>query len=288
MSLRFLITSDLHYGANEEGDRSVRELAEHIGTLEADALLLGGDLATGPQKLVELLQLFQSFPGARLAVPGNHDIWLAPGAPGDSWAVHEELLPRIFERFGFHALHISPRRVGDVAFVGSMGWYDYSFRDDIGVELEWYRKKTMPGTIMPIWADARYARFPEDDEALTNRLLDRLAEQLRAPEVQDAPHVVPLIHHLCTRELLVHPRELVPFHWRFANAFLGAQRFSELLDGEERVTQVYNGHSHMSRTAQRGHCTYTSVGSTYRAKMLLTADPTGLLDRRLFGTPGGF
>jgi hypothetical protein len=54
------------------------------------------------------------------------------------------------------------------------------------------------------------------------------------------------------------------------------------------VTQVFNGHSHMALSAQRGACTYTSVGSTYRAKMLLTADPAGIQDRRLFGTPGGF
>src|SRR5207249_561436 len=134
----------------------------------------------------------------------------------------------------------------------------------------WYRRKTMPGTFMPIWADARYARFAEDDEALTGRLAERLARQLE--EVQGSPRVVALVHHLCTRELLVHPRERVPFHWRFANAFLGSERFAELLDRHPSVTQVFNGHSHMARTARRGRCVYTSVGSTYRAKMLLTAD----------------
>ncbi len=280
----FYVASDLHFGANARGNRSVEALARHVCEHPADALLLGGDLGGDPQTLAICLQLFDRFEGVKMAVPGNHDVWLNGWPTQSSWALHEDLLPRVFEAFGFHPLHLKPLLVdtpeGPLGFVGSMGWYDYSFRDDIGADLSHYRAKTPPWGEHPIWNDARYARFPDfDDESLCALLNERLAAQLAAVE---APRVVALVHHLVTKALLVHPRFIVPRLWRFANAFLGSERLGDTLRADARVKQVFCGHIHMERSARWDHAHVTALGGDYLQKQLIRASAELTLDKRMF------
>ena len=275
--MEILVTSDLHYGQSARGDVSVRALADAVRSSPADVLVLAGDLAEGEVALSSCLALFSDFPGAKLAVPGNHDVWLRAHRARDSWHLHEEVLPTLFAAHGFHPLHLEPFRHGDVAIVGSMGWYDYSFRDDLGIDLAWYRAKTLPPMTMPLWNDARHARFAEDDEALTATLATRLARQLAS--VEGARDVVSIVHHVTTKELLVHPRELVPKLWRFANAFLGAERFSEILARDPRVKLAISGHIHRDKTITRGGCTFTTLGASPDAKVLLRVRPDGAIAR---------
>lgn len=275
----FWITSDLHYGVAEDGDRAVEALARHACAHPADALLVGGDIACNAGSLARCLALFADFPGAKLAVPGNHDVWLEY-EEGDSWALHEREVPDLFLRAGFHPLHLEPRTVGEVAFVGSMGWYDYSFRDDIGIELDWYEKKTLPGGHGPLWNDARYARFGCSDPELTEQLVTRLAAQVAS--VPPALEIVALIHHVATKELLVHPRSIVPMRWRFANAFLGSERFAELLGAAPAVRQIFCGHIHREKRVTRGVQHYTSIGGSYRHKQLVRATSRQIVEKRSF------
>ncbi len=69
----------------------------------------------------------------------NHDVWLTDKTQTHSWALHEQQWPEQFLAHGFHPLHLATLQVNDVAFVGSMGWYDYSFRDNLGIDLAHYR-----------------------------------------------------------------------------------------------------------------------------------------------------
>jgi 3',5'-cyclic AMP phosphodiesterase CpdA len=283
----FYITSDLHYGANKRGDLATARLAQHALEHPADALLIGGDIGEGVENIARCLALFQGFEGLKLAVPGNHDVWTKDEdhAPHDaSWTLHEEVLPQVFAQHGFHPLHLSPARLGGLVFVGSMGWYDYSFRDDIGIDLPHYQSKTPPWSLWPIWNDARYARFPFDDPALVELLHERLRAQL--DHLDPAAQVVALVHHVVTKELLVHPRWMVPKEWRYANAFLGAERLGELLTGDPRVSQVFCGHIHRAKTVHRGACALTTVGGDYKQKQLLRATPAKLLEALLFDPTG--
>lgn len=280
MALSFYVASDLHYGVSQRGDAAVRALAAHVCAHPRDALLLGGDLAHDGATLDACLALFERFEGARMAVPGNHDVWLTDERARDSMTLHDQVLPEAFSRRGFHPLHLSGARVGDVAFVGSMGWYDYSFREDIGVELEHYRRKIYPGTPPVIWNDVRFCRFDDDDPALTEKLASRLSRQLA--DAAGARAVVALVHHLVTRELLIGPRFLVPKHWRFANTFLGAERFGELLLDDERVSQVLSGHIHNAKTVTKRGRSLSTVGGDYRKKELLLCDERRVIERRSF------
>jgi predicted phosphohydrolase len=277
MEPELLVTSDLHYGASPEGDRAVEALAEHVRGDGAAALVLAGDLAMSTSRLETCLSLFDGFRGFKAAVPGNHDIWRSMGST-DSWDLHERVLPATFERHGFHPLHVGPAVLDGVAIVGSMGWYDYSFRDDIGIDIAAYRSKVYPGEDGPLWNDAICVRLPTSDEELTALLARRLSEQLAnvPPELS----VLAVVHHLVTRQLLIHPRAAVPRRWRFANAFLGSDAFGRVLAG--RVAQVFCGHAHYARVVMVNGARCVVVGSDYTKKQLLRATPTRLLESRMF------
>jgi predicted phosphohydrolase len=269
--VKLLVTSDLHYGASPDGDRSTRALAQRVCSEGGDVLLLAGDIAASPVALGKCLALFEEFEGTKLAVPGNHDIWVGQHSPADSWQVHEDLIPALLTEFGFHPLHAQPKVVGDVGFVGSMGWYDYSFRDDLGIDLGHYEAKVYPGMREPLWNDARHVKLSMTDAELTRLLTGRLHAQLA--EVSDAKHVVALVHHVVTKRLLFHPRVLVPRVWRFLNAFLGSEQLGGALAEDRRVTQVFCGHIHRARRLRHNGGTWSTIGSDYRTKELIHATP---------------
>ncbi len=279
--MRVLVTSDLHYGVSRHGDASVRALAERVSGERAEALVVVGDIGHDVASLRECLELFRGFDGPRLAVPGNHDVWLTDRPTSDSWILHEEVLPEVFLGAGFHPLHIEPRVLGDVAFVGSMGWYDYSFRDDIGIPEDAYVTKIYPGHDEPLWNDARFARFPWTDEELTEKLAARLEAQLRATAC--AKRTFAIVHHLTSKRLLVHPRAIVPRVWRFANAFLGSERLGDALRGAGRPIVAICGHVHMRAEHREAGVHHLTIGGDYKCKELLTVEADGEMTRQRFG-----
>ena len=280
--MRVLIASDLHYGVSRDGTTSIRILADHVVRHGADVLVLVGDLATGPETLSACLQLFEDFEGIKLAVPGNHDIWLSGWSETSSMIIHENRLPDLFFKHGFHPLHIEPRVIDGVAFVGSMGWYDYSFRDEIGIALHHYQKKSFPGTPRASWGDALFARWSLSDMELCDMLNARLAHHLM--QVGTTPSVLAFVHHLVHRDLRPthHFRWAIPTVWRFLNAFLGADCFGETLLKDERVKQVFCGHVHRAKTLPRNGVRLTTIGGDYKRKQLIETSLTKIHSRRLF------
>lgn len=276
--MRFWITSDLHYGRTR-GDRATERLAAHIRAHPADAVVLGGDLGNGRDAIAACLALFADLPGPKLLVPGNHDVWTPGWDTDDSWCIHEEALPALAREAGFHSLHLAPLQVGDVAFVGSMGWYNYSFQDDLDVDITSYETKVPPWANRAIWMDAHHAHFDVDDRALTERLAARLSAHLAQVEAQQ---VVAIVHHLVDKALLVHPRAIVPFKWRWANAFLGANVFGERLGADGRVGSVFCGHIHMERRATVSGIPARCIGSDYNRKQLLLSDGARVLETHNF------
>lgn len=264
-------TSDLHYGISPIGDEAVRALASGLsGARPDDVLLVGGDISVDDEGIAECLELFRDFPGHKLAIAGNHDVWMvSDDARDDSWKRYCRL-PSIFSSAGFHPLEEEPIVIGGVGFAGSMGWYDGTFRDhDIGVPDEAYVAMIYPETGAK-WSDVDFVRWSYSDREITEFLVERLAEQLE--RLTTVPEIVVLLHHLPTKRLLVHPRSTVPREWRFLNAFLGSERFGELLERHDRVRQVFCGHLHLRRAARLGRIDVDTVGSGYERKILLAYD----------------
>ena len=285
--MRILVTADLHYDIARSREPAER-LARRACALGGDAIVLVGDTAgadLGP--LRECLALFGRFAGRRFLVPGNHCLWCRDG--DDSLLRYHDILPRLAAEEGFELLDHCPARLRGVGFVGSVGWYDYSFRDcSLGIPEDFYRAKVAPGaaaylggyegilethqdaltdahmSIGSRWMDGVHVRLDVSDEEFAGMLADKLADQL----ARLAPHVdriVAFLHHLPFAELLPADR---PARFAFAAAYLGAARFGRVLQACPKVSDVYCGHSHWPAQARIGHLNAVNVGSTYTDKGL--------------------
>jgi predicted phosphohydrolase len=274
-------TSDTHEGVSERGDRANSSLAAHViqRATSEDVLLLGGDLATDDAHVVRLLNKFRDFPGQKLVVLGNHDVWVSSN---ETSADRFFRLITLLENEGFHSLDRAPCVMGRLGFAGTMGWYDYSFRDLPEVPIEAYRAKTPPWEAHPVWADAHHANWEHSDETVAAAFAARLDQQLQCLLRQGIERVVVLTHHVPLKRLLFHPRFLMPRAWRFANAFLGSEFYGEVIGKYPNVELVLNGHMHMGSRVYHADRVYASIGGSYSSKELLVINEPQSIRRVLF------
>jgi hypothetical protein len=282
--MRIIATSDLHYNI-ARGRSSTEAMAREICRLGGDLLLFVGDTAsTDLNVLRECFALFDGFSGHRLAVAGNHELWTVGGAC--SLNRYNDEMQAACRASGVHYLDAGPWYADGVAVVGSVGWYDYSFRPaDLGVPLRFYQHKIGPGVaareddlrhllepqddigpaamdITTRWMDGVRVRLPVCDVDFAHETAGRLRSHLEM--VHDkARSVVAAVHHLPFAELV--PAGNNP-RWAFANAFMGSELLGETLLDFSKVTHAFCGHSHQYRSCRKRGLACTSIGSTYTEK----------------------
>jgi 3',5'-cyclic AMP phosphodiesterase CpdA len=264
MSLTLHVLSDLHYGYREDGDISTKAMAEQLNTMGGDALIITGDLAIrNPLKLAECLTLFDGFKGPKMFVAGNHDLWSPPFTAMERY---ETKLDEIGSACGFHYLDNGPLMIGTTAFVGTIGWYDYEFRDpDLEVDFKYYEKTSWPGVAS--WNDRHWISWDFDNPGFTAHCAAKLQAQIE--EVRDqAETIVACMHHIPFTDLV--KRQPDNPAWSFSNAFMGSPRFGEILLAEPKAKLLLCGHSHRRIEAQIGHVRAISSGCHYDAKRLET------------------
>src|SRR5687768_12441076 len=122
--MRLLATADLHF--NHPRSRPLaEEVIERMNRIDdADALLVVGDTAASNGDVLEECLARCRFAGPKLFVAGNHELWTRDA---DSHRLYTIELPRRVRALGWHWLETDPFVMGNVAIVGSVGWYDYSF-----------------------------------------------------------------------------------------------------------------------------------------------------------------
>jgi len=257
--MKIVATGDLHYGHYPRFDGQTEAMADAICREGGDVLVLTGDIGCGAvQRFSACLALFSGFPGQKLLVPGNHDLWTTEG---DSYTLYDRVLPDAAAEQGFRYLDSGPAHVGDVAFVGSVGWYDYTLRDfSLGIEDRYYEAKVYPG--LARWNDARFIQWSFSDVEFTDLCLERLDNHLKMVG-ERAEKIICVTHHL-PFENMVDRKKLRS--WAFCNAFLGSSRIGDLLLRHGKVTHVLCGHSHNQGRFTNGSVTCLKVGSSYRLK----------------------
>jgi predicted phosphohydrolase len=282
--MRIIVTSDLHYNV-ARSKAPTEHTAREVCRLGGDALVFLGDSAAADLSVLEeVFGLFETFPGTRLAVAGNHELWTA--GQEDSLARYEKKLAEVCSRCGVHYLDAEPYLRGGVAIVGNVGWYDFTFRPSLmKIPLRFYQHKVAPGAAAHIekyrhllegqddvppaaldittrWMDGEQVNLPMGDVEFTHLVAARLRHHLE--QVHDsAEHIVVGIHHLPFAELVSH--SVIP-NWEFATAFMGSELLGETLLDFPKVGHLYCGHSHRSRRFRKHQMLCTSIGSTYREK----------------------
>jgi predicted phosphohydrolase len=288
--VRLIATADLHYEFAEFRPR-VDALAAEVCRAGGDALAIAGDTFAQDVSLLErCLRLFEGFRGEKLLIAGNHDLWTRAG---DSFELYDRIIPEAAAACGFHDLDKEPRVIGDVGIVGTIGWYDYSFRDEaLGIPLRFYEHKVAPGfarhdwrfghllrttdDISPEglragsrWMDGEMIRWGLDDPRFNQLTLDRLEAQLAEVEGR-VRTIVAITHHVPFAEML--KRRADPT-WGFGNAFMGSVGLGETLRRHAKVRHAIFGHSHSRDARQLGAIAATNVGCTYRMKRYDVIEP---------------
>jgi 3',5'-cyclic AMP phosphodiesterase CpdA len=286
-SLRVAVTADLHWGPNPAGNAATLRLRDFLRDKPPDILILAGDIGAGDE-FAPCLDLFADIPGRKAAVPGNHDIWVTSDDPrGDSLKVYQELLPRLCATAGFAYLDAGPLLIpeADLALVGSINWYDYSWA------LEELRQR-FPGEEDRLRSkiftrgrhnDARFVRWPLDDVRFTAQVVAAFEQQLSAA-LQQAAQAMVIVHHPPFFGLNV-PRDGTPSLDRLLwEAFSGNTAMEQVLQRHaERIPFAFCGHTHRARENTLGPIRGYNVGSDYSFKRLLILDwPAGTVEEHTF------
>lgn len=240
---RIAVTSDLHFDPEGHLTRPelVALLAARIAGERPDAVVLAGDLGHPFPNFVGCLETFGSIEAPVAVLAGNHDVWHDP-AGASSQELWDDRLPDAVRQLGMIWLEADTLRVGDIAIVGSLAWYDYSaapehlrFPDELYARIK-----------NELVADADWIDWPWSDvefaDTLRTGLRSRLARVARDPAVRSivvATHV-PIFEAQIARKPGDH-------WWELTNAYFGNLTTGEVVEGFSKVRAVVSGHSHCGK-----------------------------------------
>lgn len=287
MSWTLAITADLHWG-HRRGLQANEELMAFLHQQPPDLLVVAGDVGSSENFALCLEQL-ADLSSLKCLVPGNHDLWVPHNSTEDSLERYSATLPRLAREACFHYLDDGPLYVpdADLAVVGSINWYDYSWARDrllerFPSEMErLHTKRFSRGR----HNDANFIRWPTDDTSFTAQVVDRFGRQLDEALAQ-VSRVVVVTHHPPFFGLGF-PREEEPaadldvLLW---DAFSGNHALEALLQRHaERIDFAFCGHTHRARDSNLGPIRGHNVGGDYHFKRLLLLDwPARTIDVREF------
>jgi predicted phosphohydrolase len=283
--MRLVVTADLHINHGRSRQLALDAIAE-INRTPGDVLLVVGDTATADGDELERALGAIQFDGPKLFVAGNHELWTKRD---DSYAIFKDELPCRVAELGWSSLEDNPFTLGDIAIVGTIGWYDYSFApESLGVPKRFYEAKVSPGAaeqlsehknligddvpthareIMARWNDGKFIKLGRSDEAFLEERLASLRRSLGA--VPATSRIIAAVHHVPFHELLP-PRHNAT--WDFARAYLGTDRIGDVLRADPRITHVFCGHSHSKADVRIDHLRAINIGSGYRQKRVLAVE----------------
>ncbi len=285
--MRLLVTADLHYN-HGKSKALADEIIAQMNAAGGDGVLVVGDTAAADSDAFEQCLSRFTIKGPKLVVAGNHELWTH--GP-DSYSLLHETFPQRAAAIGWRWIQNEPFIAGDVAIVGSVGWYDYSFaQPSLNIPRRFYEHKISPGAaerfeefaflfektddltpetreIVARWNDGRHVKLGRSDVAFLDELLTQLGSQLDSLSRQR--RVIAAVHHLPFRELLPPPHSA---QWDFAKAYLGSEAIGKLLLKHPNISHLFCGHSHLPADQQIGHIHAINIGSGYRWKTFYTLD----------------
>jgi len=261
--MKICAISDLHHPHNQA-------LVEHYKPQmkASDVIVIAGDISSDETKYAEVLKSFREFKGLKITVLGNHDLYTEPYE--DSFDKIRRL-EEICTENGFHLLDTTPV-VGDVSFVGNIGWYDYQFaytniQTPVAI-LKSGEAKTKLLTEFTdedfaaknylisngrlrrhIWEDINHIHWNFSDKEFLALQAENLRKQLQ--KVSQAKQIVYVSHHIPIPEF-IYSRNEDPV-WSLFNAYQGSPELGKIAFSDPRLRLVICGHSHIPNNTKIGN-----------------------------------
>ena len=269
---KIVITSDLHHGITRLDE--IAQLRNEIADESPDLMLIAGDIGEGVERIEACLNEFKTLNCPVGVIAGNHDLWLRDYTIiRDSAHLMDEYLPQMVRNHGMHWMENEVIQLGDVAVIGTLGWYDYSRRV--------LSKETMRLTasdyqlIKPRFNnDGNYVRWIDKrtDVDFANSLGEALETCLVKIERDPKVREVLVITHVpaFSEQLVSMPGDHPIADSYFANLTLGSRLLKY-----PKVRTVISGHTHREvplqtiRTADRD-IEIATIGSDYRHPKYIT------------------
>jgi len=255
--VKIVAISDLHILSNHQDSLFLESIRRRVEEIKPDIFVIAGDISDYLETISESLNVLQIDDCVKLYVPGNHDIWFEDNDGPGSLEKYARTLEEICKKYDFRYLPNAPFIHDETAFIGSIGWYDYSFRRfNLEIPEENYLQKEYHGAV---WYDIFKIDWGYSDSEATTLFNQKLEYDLRnLPE--SIKQVIFVSHHLPFKELTIYKNKLP---WDFYSAFMGAVSTGKILLDDKRVVLSISGHSHVRNMARIGKLTALTVPVGY-------------------------
>jgi predicted phosphohydrolase len=236
-----VVTGDLHYDPTGQltTPARVERLVQRIRVARPHVVAIAGDVGHGLRAFRDGLACFRGLGVPVGVVAGNHDVWRDPEGAHGSEKLWGGLLEEVARGQGAVWLERETLRVGDVAVVGSMTWYDYSaVAPGCGLTPD------QVGALKPRYSnDSRWLDWDREDRALARELADGLVARLRAAAGDPGVRAVVVVTHVPVLEQQVERRP----EWAVSNAYFGNLTVGREVLREPKVRFVVSAHTHAGR-----------------------------------------
>ncbi|MGY5854406.1 MAG: metallophosphoesterase [Candidatus Thorarchaeota archaeon] len=257
VTMRIAAISDIHTRSKGADDKLLDAIQRRVEGLAPDVFVIAGDISHRIDDLRDALSKLRINSCENLYVAGNHDVWFEEEIGLGTLEKYSKVVGEVCKEEGFSHLPDGPYVNEDIAFIGSMGWYDYSFKsEDLNIDDEHYEKKQFQGSY---WRDYYCVDWGFSDKDATQLLNEKIQYDLNLlPE--SVNRVVFVSHHLPFQALTLYKNKLP---WDFFSAFMGATSTGNVLQNDERVILSISGHSHIRNLLKREHMTAITVPLGY-------------------------
>lgn len=255
--MRIAAISDIHV-RNDGSDHLLLEtIRQRVEKMSPDIFIIAGDISSKLQILSDSLETLYQPNCKNLFVCGNHDLFFEEDKGLGSLEKYSTKVGEVCEKNKFIHLPEGPYIVDKTAFVGSIGWYDYSLRrKDLRIPESAYESKEFKGEV---WFDLFSVDWEFTDLEATE-LFDQKLEYDMVHLPHDIERVVFVSHHIPFRELSYFKGRLP---WDFFSAFMGAESTGQILQKDSRVILSISGHSHVRKMAKIGNLVAVTVPLGY-------------------------
>jgi putative phosphoesterase len=267
--MRIVVFSDPHVDINAQfmisndiKENFIEILIETLINNRPDVLICAGDVTPDTNLLITTLTSIKEEVESDfyVFVPGNHDIWFKTpadqsGKASSSLDKYNRAIPKICQEVGFTFLPGNPLTINKVGFLGSIGWYDYSFRNtkwDSQVDLITYAAKRYQGSV---WNDVNYGEWEMSDAAVCQYLLSELDKDYNfLLNQQEIDEMVLILHHVPFKQFVIYKDDL---EWDFFSSFIGSQQFGDWASKHPEIKTIVFGHTHFPQVDEiNGRKTY--------------------------------